>query len=129
MANKHILKKSRRQAAVLVTGTGTATIDIFELASADQVVTEANVELTISDLAYDVANSANVKRSGNLIFAMNAGQNEFNFTDNLGVVLNEKSNSNVIVNLGASEGTVIIQFTKGSGYNDPDRQHQGPGSL
>jgi hypothetical protein len=24
---------------------------------------------------------------------------------------------------------MIIQFTKGDGYNDPNRQNQGPGSL
>ena len=60
---------------------------------------------------------------------MSAGQNEFNFTDNIGVVLNEKANANVVVNLGAAEGTMIIQFTKGDGYNDPNRQNQGPGSL
>jgi chitinase len=129
MANKHILKKTRRQAAVVVTGTGSATIDIFELATADQTVTAANLQLMISDIAYDVGNTANIKRDGNLIFAMNAGQNEFNFTDNIGVVLNEKANANVVVNLGAAEGTMIIQFTKGDGYNDPNRQNQGPGSL
>jgi hypothetical protein len=44
-------------------------------------------------------------------------------------VLNEKANANVVVNLGAAEGTMIIQFTKGDGYNDPNRQNQGPGSL
>jgi len=129
MANKHILKKTRRQAAVVVTGTGSVTIDIFELATADQTVTTANLQLMISDIAYDVGNTANIKRDGNLIFAMNAGQNEFNFTDNIGVVLNEKANANVVVNLGAAEGTMIIQFTKGDGYNDPNRQNQGPGSL
>jgi chitinase len=129
MANKHILKKTRRQAAVVVTGTGSVTIDIFELATADQTVTAANLQLMISDIAYDVGNTANIKRDGNLIFAMNAGQNEFNFTDNIGVVLNEKANANVVVNLGAAEGTIIIQFTKGDGYNDPNRQNQGPGSL
>jgi hypothetical protein len=129
MANKHILKKTRRQAAVVVTGTGSVTIDIFELATADQTVTTANLQLMISDIAYDVGNTANIKRDGNLIFAMNAGQNEFNLTDNIGVVLNEKANANVVVNLGAAEGTMIIQFTKGDGYNDPNRQNQGPGSL
>ena len=129
MANKHILKKTRRQAAVAVTGTGSVTIDIFELATADQTITTANLQLMISDIAYDVGNAANIKRDGNLIFAMNAGQNEFNFTDNIGVVLNEKANANVVVNLGAAEGTMIIQFTKGDGYNDPNRQNQGPGSL
>jgi hypothetical protein len=78
---------------------------------------------------YDVNNAANITRGGNLIFACNAGQNEINLTDSVGAVLNDKLTSNVIVNLGASEGTMIIQFTKGTGFNDQDRQNQGPGSL
>lgn len=129
MANKYILKKTRRQAAVKVTGTGSATIELADVAYADQSVTSANAVLTISDIAYDVGNSANVSRNGNLVLALNAGQGELNLTDSIGVVLDEKANCNVIVNLGAIEGTIILQFTKGEGFNDPDRQNQGPGSL
>ena len=53
----------------------------------------------------------------------------FTFTNDLGVNLNESANANVVVNLGASEGVCILQFSKGAGYNDPNRQNQGPGSL
>jgi hypothetical protein len=129
MANKYILKKTRRQAAVKVAGTGTVTIELADLAYADQSVTAANVVLTITDIVYDVGNSANVKRNGNLVFLMNAGQSGASLSKDLGVVLDEQANANIIVNLGAVEGTVILQFSKGLGYNDPDRQNQGPGSL
>lgn len=134
MADKRILKITKRQAAVAIVGTGTATINIFELAhpgpnalTDTQVVTPANVQLTISDIAYDVGNAANITRNGNLVFACNAGQGELNLTDSFGVVLNDQANANVVVNLGAAEGTMIIQFTKGSGYNDNDRQNLAPG--
>lgn len=129
MANKYILKKTRRQAAVKVAGTGSVTIELADLAYADQSVTAANVVLTITDIVYDVGNSANVKRNGNLVFLMNAGQSGASLSRDLGVVLDEQANANIIVNLGAIEGTVILQFSKGLGYNDPDRQNQGPGSL
>lgn len=129
MANKYILKKTRRQAAVKVTGTGSATIELADLAYADQSVTAANVVLTITDIVYDVGNTANVKRNGNLVFSMNAGQSGASLSRDLGVVFDEQANANIIVNLGTTEGTVILQFSKGLGYNDPDRQNQGPGSL
>ena len=129
MADKRILKVTARQAAVAVVGTGNATISIYDLIHSRQTIDAANVVLTISDIAYDVGNSANIKRDGNLIFACNAGAASFNLTDEIGVVLNDKVSANIDVNLGAAEGTFIIQFTKGTGYNDPDRQNQGPGSL
>jgi len=129
MADKRILKVAARQAAVAVVGTGNATISIYDLVHSRQTIDAGNVVLTISDIAYDVGNAANIKRDGNLVFACSAGSGEHNMTDDMGVVLDDKSSANVDVNLGAAEGTMIIQFSKGAGYNDPDRQNQGPGSL
>lgn len=130
MADKHILKNTRRQAAVKVSGTGSATISIYELAYSDQSITTANLELTLTDASFTTLANGNVKRNGNLILVMPAGSaDNFNFTAGMGVSLNEQANANVVVDLGASEGVVVLQFTKGAGYNDPDRQHQGPGSL
>jgi hypothetical protein len=129
MANVRTLKVTARQAAFAVVGSGTATISAYDMVHSRQTLDAANAVYTISDIAYDVNNSSNITRGGNLVFACNAGQNELNFTDSIGAVLNDKSSSNVIVNLGASEGTIIIQFSKGDGFIDPDRQNQGPGSL
>lgn len=127
MANKVILKNTRRQAAVKVDGTGSATINIYELAYADQTVTEANVSLTITDIAFTTLANGNITRNGNVMLVLPAGSADtFNFTNDLGVALNEKANANVVVNLGGSEGVCIIQFTKGDGYNDPDRQNLQP---
>jgi len=126
MADKRILKVTARQAAVEVVGSGNATISIYDLIHPRQTIDAANVELTISDVAYDVGNSANIKRDGNLVLAVNAGQNEINLSEKIGAVLIDKQSSNVVVNLGAAEGTMIIQFTKGNGYVDPDRQNLQP---
>lgn len=134
MAEKRILKITKRQAAVAIVGTGNATISIFELAhpgpnaiTDTQVVTPANVQLTISDICYDVGNAANIRRGGNLVFACSAGTGDHTLTDSYGVVLDDQANANVLVDLGAAEGFMIIQFTKGSGYNDRNLQNQGPG--
>lgn len=130
MADKHILKNTRRQAAVKVHGTGSATINIYELAYADQTVTEANLELMLTDASFMTTANGNVTRNGNLILVMPSGSADtFNFTADIGVNLNEKANANVVVNLGGTEGVCILQFSKGAGYNDPNRQNQGPGSL
>ena len=129
MATVRTLKVSARQAAFAVVGSGTATISIYDAVHSRQTIDVANVDLTISDIAYDVGNAANITRGGNVVFACNAGQGELNLTDSIGVVLNDQSGANVVVDLGAAEGTMIIQFSKGAGYVDPDRQNQGPGSL
>jgi hypothetical protein len=129
MANARNLKVTARQSAFAVVGSGTATITAYDMVHSSQTLDAANAVFTISDIVYDVNNSANITRGGNLIFACNAGQNEINLTDSVGAVLNDKATSNVTVNLGASEGTMIIQFTKGTGFIDQDRQNQGPGSL
>jgi hypothetical protein len=40
----------------------------------------------------------------------------------MGVSLIDDANANVNVNMGAASGTVILQFSKESGFLDPDRQ-------
>ena len=136
---KSILKNTKRQAVVKLVGTGTATVDIYELAYVgantlatgsairlhDQSVTPANVQLTITDLFYDVSNTANIVRNGNVIWAMSAGHGTYNFTQEIGVALDQDANANVIVNLSttSANSSVIIGFTKGTGYNDLDLQN------
>jgi hypothetical protein len=129
MADKRTLKVTAAQAAFVVTGTGNATISIYDALHANQTIDAGNVQLTLTDIAYDVANSANIKRGGNLVFACSAGQNELNLSDSFGAVLDHNSGANVEINLGAIEGTFILQFSKTAGYNVPNRQNQGPGSL
>ncbi len=131
MAELRTLKVTARQAAFAVIGTGSATIYPANLLHSRQTLSGnlANIQFTISDIAYDVGNSANIRRGGNVVFACSAGTGEFNLTDSFGVVLNDQLNAAAIVNLGAAEGTMLIQFSKGTGFIDPDRQNQGPGSL
>ncbi len=129
MADKRTLKVTAGQAAFAITGTGNATISIYDALHSSQTIDAGNVQLTLTDIAYDVGNSANIKRGGDLVFACNAGQNELNLSDSLGAVLNHNSNANVEIVLGATEGTIIVQFSKVAGYNVTDRQNQGPGSL
>ena len=125
--SKYILKKTRRQAAAKVVGTdaNSTIITYTDVQYADQTIpltTAGNLIWTISDIAYDVQNSAQIVRNGNIVFTMSAGQGLINFASSIGVVLDEQAHANVTINTGAGNSSIVLQFTKGSGFNDPDRQ-------
>jgi len=129
MPNIFVLKNTRRQAAVKITGTGQANVFLANILYPGQYAnnqTQGNVLWPITDIAYDVGNAASVNRQGNIVFAMNTGQNYIGFTKDIGVSLIDDANANVNVNLGAASGTVILQFSKESGFVDPDRQNLEP---
>jgi hypothetical protein len=68
----------------------------------------------------------NITRGSNVIWAMTPGPASYNFTQNMGVALDQDANANVVVNIaGTLEGTVLIQFSKGLGFNDVDLQNIG----
>ena len=125
MANIFVLKNTRRQAAVKITGTGQANVFLANILYPGQFAnnqSQGNVLWPITDITYDVGNAASVNRNSNIIIAMNVGQNYIGFTKDMGVSLIDDANANVNVNLGAASGTVILQFSKESGFVDPDRQ-------
>jgi hypothetical protein len=125
--NKYILKNTRRQAAAKVVsdGIGSTTITYTDVKYADQTIpltSAGNLFWTISDITYDVTSFANIVRNGNVVFTMSAGQGTVSFSRDLGVVLDEQAHANVTIHTGSGNSSVIVQFTKGSGFNDPDRQ-------
>ena len=124
---KYILKNTRRQAAVKIVSDGQLnnTITYTDIKYADQTIplnTAGNLFWTISDIVYDVASHANIIRNGNVVFTMSSGQSSVNLSRDLGVVLDEQAHANVTVHTGTGNSSVILVFTKGSGFNDPDRQ-------
>ena len=124
---KYILKNTRRQAAAKVVsdGIGSTTITYTDIKYADQSIpltSAGNLFWTISDIVYDVTNFANITRNGNVVFTMSAGQGTVSLSRDLGVVLDEQAHANVTIYTGTGNSSVIVQFTKGAGFNDPDRQ-------
>ena len=124
---KYILKNTRRQAAAKVVsdGIGSTTITYTDVKYADQTIpltSAGNLFWTISDIVYDVANFANITRNGNVVFTMSAGQGTVSLSRDLGVVLDEQAHANVTIYTGTGNSSVIVQFSKGAGFNDPDRQ-------
>jgi hypothetical protein len=124
---KYILKNTRRQAAAKVVSdaVNSITITYTDIKYADQTIpltSSGNLIWTISDIVYDVANFANITRNGNTVFTMSAGQGTVSLSRDLGVVLDEQAHANVTIHTGTGNSSVILQFSKGSGFNDPDRQ-------
>ena len=124
---KYILKNTRRQAAAKVVSdaVNSITITYTDIKYADQTIpltSSGNLVWTISDIIYDVANFANITRNGNTVFTMSAGQGTVSLSRDLGVVLDEQAHANVTIHTGTGNSSVILQFTKGEGFNDPNRQ-------
>ena len=125
--SKYILKNSRRQAAakVVANDANSVIITYTDIKYADQSIpltSAGNLFWTISDITYDVQTSAQIVRNGNIVFTMSAGQGTISFSRDLGVVLDEQAHANVTIQTGTGNSSVVVQFTKGSGFNDPNRQ-------
>jgi len=125
--SKYILKNTRRQAAakVVANDANSVIITYTDIKYADQTIplnSAGNLFWTISDIAYDVQTSAQIVRNGNIVFTMSAGQGSISLSRDLGVVFDEQAHANVTIQSGTGNSSVIVQFTKGSGFNDPDRQ-------
>ena len=125
--SKNILKNTRRQAAVRVVSDAinSVTVTYTDIKYADQTIpltSSGNLFWTISDIVYDVTSHANIIRNGNVVFTMSSGQASVNLSRDLGVVLDEQAHANVTVHTGSGNSSIILVFTKGAGFNDPDRQ-------
>ena len=124
---KYILKNTRRQAAakVVANDANSAIITYTDIKYADQTIpltSAGNLFWTVTDITYDVQTSAQIIRNGNIVFTMSAGQGSVSLSRDLGVVLDEQAHANVTIQTGTGNSSIIVQFTKGSGFNDPDRQ-------
>lgn len=123
---KYILKNTYRQTSVKFVGTGQSTFSIYEALKSDQTIDAANVKLDITDIYHETSATANIVRGSNVIISMVQGQDMINFAQVFGFSLSENSNSNITVNLGTGENTMILQLSKTSGYNETDRQTLQP---
>lgn len=124
--DKYITKNALRQAVVTLNGSGQANISMQELATAIQTIDVANAQLTITGIFYQTASSANIIRGSNVILNLVAGYGTVKFAEDFGYSLDRNSNANVTVNLGSGDNSIILQFTKGVGYNEPNRQEYQP---
>lgn len=145
MAEVTVLKKSRRQAVVLATGTGTFHCNLTSLLTTEKANSAPNGTVlqtiniptaiaSINDVVFSVDGNTTVTRNGTTYLTLTAGQTDFSFSQRYGFVLNpntaQNSNANIQINFGSSNGTVILCINKGEGFSEPDlqllEQHQKP---
>lgn len=124
MATKHILKKVRQQAVVKFVGTGSANIDMNDLALADETFDAGNCSVTINTILYNSSNATTpvtIVRGANTVFQLFGNDNWF-FSESHGFVDNENPSANIAVTIPAPGGTVILGLTKRVGFTPPDQQ-------
>lgn len=138
MAEVTILKKTRRQAVVIATGTGTFHCNLTSLLSTEkansnilhgtvlQGFNQANAEASINDIVFTVNGNTTLTRNSITYFTLTEGQTDFSFSQRYGFVLNPNvgldSNANIQINFGSNTGTVVLCITKGQGFTEPDLQ-------
>jgi|694.fasta_scaffold06021_17 hypothetical protein len=121
---QHILKKVRQQAVVQYIGSGSSTVDLAALALADETFDRANSKVTLAHVYFNFVTAGNIQRAdGTTILEVGAGAlDNWDMSQQGGFVLSQSANTNVIVNMGASAGTVILTLHKSAGYAEPDNQ-------
>lgn len=120
----HILKKVRQQAVVQYVGSGSTTIDLASLALPDETFDRANSKVTLAHVFFHFVSAGTIARAGsNTILELGAGATDnWDFSAQGGFVLNQDANANIVINMGASAGTVICTLHKSAGYAEPDNQ-------
>lgn len=134
MAEAVVLKKNRRQAVVKATGSGIFYANLVSLlvdvkansnvliGTVKQTFNAAAAECTITDLLFTIDGNATITRGGTTILTLTEGQQDFEFSQKHGFVLNEQANANIVINFGSNTGTIILGLTKGPGFEEPDLQ-------
>jgi len=124
-----ILKKVRQQAIVKFIGDGTSTLDIKDLAMADETFTDytGNANVTINSALWSSTDSVSapiiIKRpaSGANVLIL-YGNDNWSMSQMMGFVDTSNSTSNVSVTLPAAGGTLYLGLTKKNGYTVPEQQ-------
>lgn len=122
---KTILKKKQQQAVAkfVSVGGGSATLNIYEIALQNETIDFANTaaNVNISHVYFCVDETTTVTRNGNVVLAL-TGEDNWDFSQETGFVLNDDNTGNITVNFGAGNGTCIVTVTKAGGYAEQNRQ-------
>lgn len=117
MATSVVLKKVPQQAVVKVLGPGSVTIDLAELTTNTQIFDRPNVQVNINSIMFTTTGITLVQRNNSNVYKLTDGQDNHQFSQFIGCVLSEGSNSNITVNfLGSADGSLIMGLSKISGY-------------
>ena len=126
---KTFLKKTRLQSVISLVsvGGGNATISMNELALADETIDFANVpaQVNITHTYFATTDKVDVSRNATVVLSL-VGQDNWNFAQETGFVINDQNSDDILVDFGAANGTCIISLHKTAGYQEPDQQSLQP---
>lgn len=126
-----ILKNTRRQAVVRAIGPGTRFANLTALLYSningvvDQTFDRANANCRITDIIFSVDGNVTIGRNDSVILSLTSGQGDFSLSQDYGTTLDPirtTANSNIQINFGTTNGTIILSLTKAEGFIDPDLQ-------
>jgi hypothetical protein len=113
-----VLKNTRTETVVKITGTGTAAITLASLALSDDVYTAAKASVEIRKIWISAPPTQLTTITRNSVAVLQAyGQADTNFED---VKLNDQASKDLSV-VTAGDGTVILWLRKSGGYDWPYR--------
>jgi hypothetical protein len=123
-----ILKKVRQQAIVKFIGEGTNTLDIKNLALADETFTNytGGANVTINSALWTSSDQNNpilIKRPalGANVMILH-GNDNWSLSQMIGFVDTQNSTSNISVTLPGVGSTLYLALTKNNGFVEPNQQ-------
>jgi hypothetical protein len=119
---KTVLKKVRQQAAVKLIGDGSATITSLDLALADEVVDQPNVQMNITGAMWTTPGPVPViiTRNGTVTQYLN-GNDNWAMAQMFGISDTANNSANITITLPANS-MVYLSITKADGFNEPNQQ-------
>ena len=119
---KTVLKKVRQQAAVKLIGDGSATITSLDLALADEVVDQPNVQMNITGSMWTTPGPVPIiiTRNGTVTQYLN-GNDNWAMAQMFGISDTANNSANITITLPANS-MVYLSITKADGFNEPNQQ-------
>jgi hypothetical protein len=116
MATVTVLKKTPSQVIASFLGTGSGTLELADMATDYEILDSANAKVNINTIAFSVSGTTTIKRATTTVFTLTEGQETFKLAAELGCSIQTGNGSNVVVDKGAADGTVVISLSKVAGF-------------
>jgi hypothetical protein len=116
MATVTVLKKNPSQVIASFLGTGSGTLELADMATDYEILDAPNAQVNINAVMFSVSGTTTVKRNTTNVLTLTDGQDTLRFAAELGCSLSVGNGSNVVVDTGAADGTVIVSLSKVAGF-------------
>jgi hypothetical protein len=117
MATVTVLKKTPSQVIASFVGTGAGTLNLADMATDYEILDAPNARVNINTVAFSVSGTTTINRGATTVFTLTEGQETFKLAAEIGCSIATGNSSNVIVDKGAADGTVILSLSKVAGFS------------